>query len=57
MASGPGGIIACSSWYAPKAYDADMTRDMDAALPWVWNGPTPDIRLGHLHYRIFSEFS
>ena len=44
-------VIACSWWYPPKAYDADMTRDMDAALPWVWNGPRPDMRLGDLHYR------
>ena len=28
-------VIACSWWYPPKAYDADMTRDMDAVLPWV----------------------
>ena len=45
-------VIACSWWYPPKAYDAHMTRDMDAALPWVWNGPRTDMRLGDLHYRM-----
>ena len=44
-------VFACSWWYPSKAYDADMTRDMDATLPWVWNGPRPDMRLGDLHYR------
>ena len=44
-------VIASSWWYPPKASDADMTRDMDATLPWVWNVPRPDTRLGDLHYR------
>ena len=43
--------IACSWWYPPKAYDADMTGDTEAILPWVWNGPGPDMLLGVLHYR------
>ena len=43
-------IIACSWWYPPRATDAEMTADMDASIPWNFNGPRPDFRLGDCHY-------
>ena len=43
-------IIACSWWYAPRAGDDEMTADMDACIPWNFNGPQPDFRLGDCHY-------
>ena len=43
-------IIACSWWYPPRATDAGMTADMDASIPWNFNGPRPDFRLGDCHY-------
>ena len=43
-------IIACSWWYQPRATDAEMTADMDASIPWNFNGPRPDFRPGDCHY-------
>ena len=43
-------IIACSWWYPPRATDAEMTADMDAPIPWNFNGPRPDFCLGDCHY-------
>ena len=43
-------VIACSWWYPPRATDAEMTADMDASIPWNFNGPRPDFRLGDCHY-------
>ena len=31
-------IIACWWWYPPCATDAEMTADMDASIPWNFNG-------------------
>ena len=42
--------IACSWWYPPRTTDAEMTADMDASIPWNFNGPRPDFRLGDCHY-------
>ena len=43
-------IIAWSWWYPPRATDAEMTADMDASIPWSFNGSRPDFRLGDCHY-------
>ena len=43
-------IIACSWWYLPCATDAEMTADMDASIPWNFDGPRPDFRLDDCHY-------
>ena len=34
-------------WMVPT--DAQMTADMDASIPWNFNGPRPDFRLGDCH--------
>ena len=43
-------IIACSWWYPPGSTDAEMTADMDASIPWNFNGLRPDFRVGDCHY-------
>ena len=44
------GIIACTWWYPPCATDAEMKADMDASIPWNFNGSWPDSHLGDCHY-------
>ena len=45
-----GWIIASSWWGVLCATNAEMTAEMDASIPWDFDGPRPDLRFGHCHY-------
>ena len=44
-----GEVMACSWWYPLRVYDAVVQKDMDATIPWVFDGPRADLRLGDPH--------
>ena len=51
-----GEVMAYSWWYPPRVYDAVVQEDMDADIPWVFDGPRPDLRLGDPHYSTARNF-